>query len=87
MDSARWESVKRLFHEALERASGEHDRFVREAAAGDAELRDEVVALLTAQTGADEAYREIARSTGGLLLQSGTRLGPNDLGALLSADG
>jgi len=79
MDSARWESVERLFREAPERASGDRDRFVREAAAGVAELRDEVVALLTAQTGADEAFREIARSTGRLLLQSGARLGPTTL--------
>src|SRR5919109_759941 len=87
MDSARWESIKRLFHEALERPSCERDRFVREAASGDAELGDEVVALLTAHTRADEAFREIAGSSGGLLLQSGTRLGPYELNHLIGAGG
>src|SRR5438093_5699886 len=87
MDSAHWESVKRLFHEALDRPPGERDRFVHEAAAGDAELRDEVVALLTAQTRADEAFRDIAKRLIGPRLRCGMRLGPYELNDLIGAGG
>src|SRR6266702_2144343 len=62
MNPDRWESAKRLFHDALERAPDDRDRFVRDAAADDEELRAEVLALLSAQTRADAAFRDVARS-------------------------
>lgn len=46
MSSERWERVKRLVDEALERSASERARFVREACAGDESLRAEVESLL-----------------------------------------
>src|SRR6185295_10726667 len=89
MNPDRWESAKRLFHEALERPPADRDGFVRSAAAGDAALREEVVALLSAQTQADAAFGPIAQShaapalpagsptvAAGSELTAGQRLGP-----------
>ena len=92
MNPDRWESAKRIFHDALERPPAERDQFVREAAAGDAQLRDEVVALLAAQTRADAAYDDVARpapngSHEAHGLPPGMRLGPYEIDRLIGAGG
>ncbi|OGT99213.1 MAG: hypothetical protein A2085_04860 [Gemmatimonadetes bacterium GWC2_71_10] len=48
MDAARWQQVKRVFQEALERPHEGRERYVSEAAAGDSSLEREVEALLAA---------------------------------------
>ena len=48
MDTARWQQVKRVFQEALERPHEGRERYVSEAAAGDSSLEREVEALLAA---------------------------------------
>ena len=91
MNPARRESAKRLFHDALERPAAERDAFVREAAAGDEELRDEVRALLTAHTKADAAFGEVVRpapsGSAAHALPTGTRLGPYEIDRLIGAGG
>ncbi|HJS74948.1 MAG TPA: serine/threonine-protein kinase, partial [Vicinamibacteria bacterium] len=46
MSSERWDRVKQLVDEALERRGVDRARFLREACAGDASLREEVESLL-----------------------------------------
>jgi eukaryotic-like serine/threonine-protein kinase len=87
MNPDRWESAKRLFHEALERPPGERERFVRDAAAGDGELRDEVIALLQAQHRADELFADVARSSVAHVLSPGARIGSYEIEYLLGAGG
>ena len=100
MNPDRWESAKRLFHEALERPPADRAGFVRDAAAGDDELCEEVVALLSAQTRADAAFGGIAQShpatallagspkvAAGSQLTAGQRLGPYRIEAILGAGG
>ncbi len=49
----RWERLSGLFSAALERPPADRDAFLDEACAGDAELRAEVVSLLTAHEQSD----------------------------------
>lgn len=56
MTAERWEAVKRLFQEALEREPAERAAFVAEAAKDDPALADEVRALLSAHRHADEVF-------------------------------
>ncbi len=83
----RWESAKRLFHEALERPSTDRDRFVREAAGSDNALREEVGALVAAQTRAEQLFGGIARAGAPSVLPPGTRLGPYEIQRLIGAGG
>src|SRR5262249_466147 len=46
MNAERWGQIDRLYHSAMERESGEPDRFLRQACAGDEELLREVESLL-----------------------------------------
>ena len=46
MTPERWQQIKALLEEALERAPPERDAFLNEACAGDFSLRAEVEALL-----------------------------------------
>src|SRR6185295_8360913 len=100
MNPDRWESAKRLFHEALERPPADRDGFVRAAAAGDEALREEVVALLSAQTRADAAFGAVAPSdaapamlagspkgAAGSQLTAGQHLGPYRIESILGAGG
>ena len=48
MDAERYDRVRELFAEALERPPGERARFVNEACGGDPALREEVESLLAA---------------------------------------
>src|SRR5207248_3994572 len=87
MNHDRWDSAKRLFHDALERAPVDRDRFVRDATAEDEELRDEVLALLSAQTRADAAFRDVTRSQTIHALLPGRRLGPYEIHHLIGVGG
>ena len=83
MNPDRWESAKRLFHEALERPPADRDRFVREAAGSDDALREEVVGLVAAQTRAGQLFSGIARAGPPSVLPPGTRLGPYEIQRLI----
>ena len=87
MNPDRWESAKRLFHDALERPPADRDGFVREATADDAALRDEVIALLSAQTRADAAFGDVAQSHAVHALLPGRRLGPYEIHHLIGVGG
>nr|MBP6439637.1 serine/threonine protein kinase [Thermomonas sp.] len=50
MDSERWQRVWALFHDALDRPVEAREAWLRDAAAGDAALHDEVASLLRAHT-------------------------------------
>ena len=53
MESERWQQIGRLYHAALERTEGQRESFLREACAGDEDLRREVESLLAQEGGAD----------------------------------
>src|SRR5208283_2747496 len=57
MKPERWEQVAQLYRAALERAGSERAAFLREACAGDEDLRREVESLL-AYEGKDESFME-----------------------------
>jgi eukaryotic-like serine/threonine-protein kinase len=52
MASNRWQQIEKLYHSALELEEGQRAAFVREACAGDDELRQEVESLLADDKGA-----------------------------------
>ena len=95
MDSERWEHVKTLFHEALDRTSADRSTFLRDACGDDASLRSEVESLLVAHERADGAPLTSpfdAFGTSGVaalanVLQSGNRLGPYIIVSPLGAGG
>jgi serine/threonine-protein kinase len=76
----RWDTVKRLFHAALERSPAERDAFLQEACGGDEGLFEEVRSLLASDARGRslvaEAVREVAGdlTTAGAL--AGTAVGP-----------
>jgi serine/threonine protein kinase len=49
----RWREIERLYQLVQERAPGERDAFLRDACAGDEDLREEVAALLADQSQID----------------------------------
>lgn len=53
MPETNWTKVKDLFHETLQRESGERSTFLNEACEGDADLRNEVESLLLSLNDAD----------------------------------
>jgi Tol biopolymer transport system component len=87
MTPERWETVKRLFNEALEREPSARAAYVAEVAREDAEVADEVRALLAAQSGADEAFGGMTRTGGLKTLAPGMRLGPYEIVSMLGAGG
>jgi hypothetical protein len=48
MTAERWARIGELFHQALERSTGERDALLADSCAGDADLRASVEALLLA---------------------------------------
>ena len=61
MDSARWERIQTLFHDAVDLPAGERDAFLRSACAGDEELFAEVLASIEEdQRGASLLDRGVA---------------------------
>jgi serine/threonine protein kinase len=51
-DAARWNRIKQLFQDALDRPADERDRFLHSACGDDRELRGEVESLLLAHAAA-----------------------------------
>jgi serine/threonine protein kinase len=54
MDEVRWQRVKSLFAEALERDAAERDAFLKDACGTDAELRAEIDSLISAHDTTDD---------------------------------
>ena len=74
MKAERWEHIKQICSEALERDAAGREEFLEEACAGDPLLRKEVESLLAQQSAADDfiespalevAARELAASKAG----------------------
>jgi len=53
LESERWQKIGRLYHAALEREEGQRSAFLKEACAGDEDLRREVESLLDQEQGED----------------------------------
>ena len=81
---SRWQALDALFHDALARPPGARAAFLREACPDDADLRDEVAAMVAAeQSGAASAFeRRVVDTSGAAEAPSppdpilGLRLGP-----------
>ncbi|MBV9880160.1 MAG: protein kinase, partial [Gemmatirosa sp.] len=56
MDAGRWDAVKAMLHEALERPSEDRDAYLDAACAGDAALRAELASLVAAH---DDDFLEV----------------------------
>lgn len=96
-EAGRWDRVKQVFQDALDRTPDERSAFLREACGADRDLRTEVESLLLAH---EEAGTFAERpAIHGLLdrhgislapardLQAGDRLGPYEIVARLGAGG
>jgi serine/threonine protein kinase/Tol biopolymer transport system component len=86
----RWETVRRVFTEALERAAGdERARFLDSACAGDPALRREVESLLASHGRAGNFLESpiVEAEVGTAVLAGGTRLGPYEVTSLLGVGG
>ena len=84
MTPERWQQVERLYHDALERPEPERAAFLDQACA-DLDLRAEVRSLLEHRPRGDQLLRDAADPSG--TLTAGTRLGPYEIHAFLSAGG
>jgi serine/threonine protein kinase len=60
LEAERWQRIERLYHAALERAETQRAPFLKEACAGDEELRREVESLLAQEDGGDRFLEEPA---------------------------
>ncbi len=92
MTPERWQQIKSLLHEALERDPHERKAFLDEACAGDAELRAEVEALIDshAQSGdfiESPAYELLADSLTQTDLTAGAAIGPYEIVRRLGSGG
>ena len=86
----RWENVRRLFHDALERPAGdERARFLDSACANDLELRSDVESLLLSHDRAGSFLEApiVGAEAGAAVLQTGTRLGPYEITDLIGVGG
>ncbi|MHC4945243.1 MAG: tetratricopeptide repeat protein [Planctomycetota bacterium] len=86
----RWEQIKKIFKEGLQRTAEERPAFLEEACGSDAALRKEVEALLSASQGEDDGFLD--PPTEGVLKGHGDRLVGKQLGQyklerLISAGG
>jgi serine/threonine protein kinase/Tol biopolymer transport system component len=89
-DARRWESVRRVFTEALERPAGEERaRFLDSACAEDPALRREVESLLGSHDRAGNFLESpiVDAEVGTAVLAGGTRLGPYEVTSLLGVGG
>jgi serine/threonine protein kinase/Flp pilus assembly protein TadD len=86
---ADWARVEALFHAALERAPTERESYLREACAGDEELRREVLSLLAEEKSAQRLMEEPAVDavTQRLAVVRGMRLGPYEVEDLIGSGG
>jgi predicted Ser/Thr protein kinase len=78
MSTAEWARLKALFHGALDQPASARERWLRDAAAGDIELLQQVQALIEAHETAGTFLEEPPRVDPGdlLALTPGTQLGP-----------
>ncbi len=92
MNPERWQQIEQLYHEAIDRTSGERAAFLNKACGADAELRREVESLLASH---DEAASFIeqppADIVAGMMAEKhsmiGRTLGHYELTSLLGAGG
>ncbi len=75
MEHARWQRIKEILDEALERPPEERAAHVEAACAGDAALRREVEALLASYAQASQFFGEMQAPAGALLPQAAEREG------------
>jgi tetratricopeptide (TPR) repeat protein/predicted Ser/Thr protein kinase len=87
MTPERWQAVKRLFEDALQREPAQRAGYLADVAKTDPTLADEVRALLSAQGRAEEVFGGVTRTAGLKTLGPGTRLGPYEIVSLLGAGG
>jgi serine/threonine protein kinase len=94
MTPERYQIIKQVFHQALERAPGERADFLATACAGDSELRTRVEALLSADEQPGEFLHSPAYEVAADLIMegtsdslAGTRLGPYQILSLLGTGG
>jgi TolB-like protein len=93
MTPDRWARVKEVFHSALDRELAARRGFVAAACEGDAELQQEVEALLEQHEQAGDFLEPPARSAAEIhlplarVLEPGRRLGPYDVSALIGSGG
>ena len=92
MTPERWQQIKSLLHEALERDPLEREAFLNEACAGDSGLRAEVEALIDSHARSGDfieapAYEVLADSLTETDLVPGTRIGPYKIVGRLGAGG
>ena len=101
MDPERWRQISSLYHDALERPQAERAAYLREACAGDEELRIEIESLLDEPAGAgndlatggavvaalaaDDVNAGARSSEPRLRVSPGVRLGPYEIKELLGA--
>jgi non-specific serine/threonine protein kinase/serine/threonine-protein kinase len=76
MSAERWDTIKRVFQDALERSPEERKGFIREACADDVELQREVEALLRAQRAAGDFLSGPAMTFPEPADLQGRRIGP-----------
>ena len=93
MDSERWDRIRNLLNEALERPKPDRKAFIHEAAGGDAELEAEVLSLLDAHAEEGPLERMAEAWTSPLLaklwapLTQGDRVGPYRIERLIGSGG
>jgi eukaryotic-like serine/threonine-protein kinase len=83
MDARRWQQVKDLLALALRRTGSDRDSFLSEACGADTDLRAQVESMLAAGHAPDRLMDSTPKDP----LSAGTRLGPNELQALIGAGG
>jgi serine/threonine protein kinase/Tol biopolymer transport system component len=94
MNTERWRQIEQIYHAAREREPSERDRFLKDACAGDEELRIEVQTLLGYETQAESFLEEsVPEATAKALAEHraqsmiGRVIGPYEIVALLGTGG
>jgi serine/threonine protein kinase/Tol biopolymer transport system component len=94
MTPERWQRIKKLYHSALERDTGEQAVFLAEACDGDEALRGEVESLLHCDTRAERFIESPALEVAAKLCaedrvqsMAGRQIGPYQILSLLGAGG
>src|SRR5712691_5364115 len=96
MNAERFRQVEELYHSAREREPGERSAFLAEACRGDEELRRKVELLLARDLSNDDASggkildqpaEDLLADPTRTLVETGSRLGPYQIEALLGAGG
>ena len=92
MTPERWQQIKAVLEEALERDPLERESYLDEVCAGDSALRAEVEALIESHTRSGDfiespAYEVLAGSLAQTELVPGTGIGPHEIIRRLGAGG